>query len=125
MAGKYVLRNSPPGQFHFVLKAGNGETIISSERYTSKGGALNGIESVKQNAPHDGRYERKTASDGRHMFNLKAAHRERIGTSETYSTGSERERSIASVKAYGAGATVDDTSNTNSVGTVDDQEKDS
>src|SRR3546814_9165829 len=99
MAGKYVLRNSPPGQFHFVLKAGNGETILSSERYTSKGGALKGIESVKQNAPHDERYERKNASDGSPMFNLKAANRERIGTSETYSSVSARESGIASVKA--------------------------
>src|SRR3546814_20890696 len=89
MAGKYVLRNSPPGQFHFVLKAGNGETILSSERYTSKGGALKGIESVKQNAPHDERYERKNASDGSPMFNLKAANRERIGRSEERRVGKE------------------------------------
>src|SRR3546814_19552632 len=98
MAGKYVLRNSPPGQFHFVLKAGNGETILSSERYTSKGGALKGIESVKQNAPHDERYERKNASDGSPMFTLKAANRERIGTREPHSTVSERGSGCAPVE---------------------------
>lgn len=35
----------------FNLKASNGETIATSERYTTKQGALHGIESVKTNAP--------------------------------------------------------------------------
>lgn len=50
MAGKFVLKSSGD-QFVFNLKAGNGEIIATSERYTSKHGALNGIESVKNNAP--------------------------------------------------------------------------
>jgi len=33
-----------------VLKAGNGEIIATSESYTSKSAAKNGIESVKTNA---------------------------------------------------------------------------
>jgi uncharacterized protein YegP (UPF0339 family) len=37
-------------QYTFVLKAGNGETIATSERYTTKAAAKNGIESVKTNA---------------------------------------------------------------------------
>jgi uncharacterized protein YegP (UPF0339 family) len=108
MAGKYVLKNSPPGQFHFVLKAGNGETILNSERYSSKAGALNGIDSVKRNSPNDERYERKNATDGSPMFNLKATNGERIGTSETYSSASARENGIASVKTNGPTATTDD-----------------
>lgn len=50
MAGKFVLTKNAQGQFHFVLKAGNGETIAQSEMYNSKSAALNGIESVKKNA---------------------------------------------------------------------------
>jgi uncharacterized protein YegP (UPF0339 family) len=34
----------------FRLKAGNGETIATSEGYASKSGAKNGIESVKKHA---------------------------------------------------------------------------
>ena len=49
MAGKFVIRKSGD-QYTFVLKAGNGETIATSERYTTKAGAKNGIESVKENA---------------------------------------------------------------------------
>src|SRR3546814_15313590 len=104
MAGKYVLRNSPPGQFHFVLKAGNGETILSSERYTSTGGALKGIESVKQNAPHYERNERKHAPDGRPMFNLTVANRYRNRTSETYSSASRPEGALAPCQANGTHA---------------------
>ena len=51
MPGKFVLTKSKNGQYHFVLKAGNGETIAQSEMYSSKAAALNGIESVKKNAP--------------------------------------------------------------------------
>ena len=50
MAGKFVIKKAS-GQYHFVLKAGNGEIIATSERYTTKAGAKNGIESVKTNAP--------------------------------------------------------------------------
>lgn len=52
MAGKFELYTDSRGEYRFRLKAGNGETIaVSSEGYTSKSGALNGIESVKTNAP--------------------------------------------------------------------------
>jgi uncharacterized protein YegP (UPF0339 family) len=50
MAGKFVIRKSAE-QYHFVLKAANGEVIATSERYTTKAGARNGIESVKVYAP--------------------------------------------------------------------------
>jgi uncharacterized protein YegP (UPF0339 family) len=49
MAGKFVIKKSGD-QYHFVLKAGNGEIIATSERYTTKASAKNGIESVKENA---------------------------------------------------------------------------
>lgn len=50
MAGKFVLKKSG-NQYTFALKAGNGEIIATSERYTTKAAAKNGIESVKANAP--------------------------------------------------------------------------
>ena len=48
--GKFVIRKTASG-FHFVLKAGNGEIIATSETYKSKDACKNGIESVKKNAP--------------------------------------------------------------------------
>ena len=50
MAGKFVIKKSGD-QYVFSLVAGNGETIATSERYTSKASAKNGIESVRKNAP--------------------------------------------------------------------------
>jgi uncharacterized protein YegP (UPF0339 family) len=51
MAGKFEVYNDAAGKFRFRLKAGNGEIIAVGEAYESKAGALNGIESVKKNAP--------------------------------------------------------------------------
>jgi uncharacterized protein YegP (UPF0339 family) len=108
MAGKFVIKKSSDGQFFFNLKAGNGETILTSELYKAKSSALNGVESVKKNAPLDERYERKTDKSGHPRFNLKAANGEVIGSSESYSSESAREHGIESVKTNAPTATVDD-----------------
>ena len=51
MAAKFVLKKGSTGKFHFNLIATNGQVIATSEAYESKAAALNGIESVKKNAP--------------------------------------------------------------------------
>jgi uncharacterized protein len=51
MAGKFVLKKDAAGQFRFNLVASNGQVIASSEAYTTKAAALNGIDSVKTHAP--------------------------------------------------------------------------
>ncbi len=109
MAGKYVISKRNNGEFQFVLKAGNGETILSSEGYAAKSGCQNGIESVRSNSPDDARYQRKTSSNGKPYFTLTAANHQVIGTSEMYSSESAREGGIASVKANGPTAPVEDT----------------
>ncbi|MFN3876736.1 MAG: DUF1508 domain-containing protein, partial [Flavobacteriales bacterium] len=68
----FELYTDKAGEFRFRLKAGNGQTILASEGYSQKASALNGIESVKKNAPDDARYERKQTASG-WSFNLKAA----------------------------------------------------
>jgi uncharacterized protein YegP (UPF0339 family) len=109
MASKFELTTSANGrQYYFRLKAANGEPILASEMYESKGGAENGIQSVKTNAPIDARYERKTASNEQPYFVLKAANGEPIGKSETYSSNSAMEAGIASVKQNAPGAVLED-----------------
>ncbi len=98
MAGKYELKSTSDGQFMFNLQAGNAQVILTSERYTTKASAENGIESVRTNAPLDERYDRLTAKDGSPYFVLKAANHEVIGKSEMYSSKSKMENGIASVK---------------------------
>jgi uncharacterized protein YegP (UPF0339 family) len=51
MAGKFELYTDAAGKFRFRLKAGNGQIIAVGEAYESKASALNGIESIKKNAP--------------------------------------------------------------------------
>lgn len=51
MAGWFELSKSSDDQYRFVLKAGNGETILTSELYTTKGAAEKGIASVGLTAP--------------------------------------------------------------------------
>ncbi len=105
MAGWFELSKSSDNQFRFVLKAGNGETILTSELYTSKASAEKGIASVRSNSPQEERYEKKTARNGKFYFNLKAANHQIIGSSQMYATAQSRETGIASVKANGTSQT--------------------
>ncbi|MDX1599955.1 MAG: YegP family protein [Anaerolineales bacterium] len=106
MAAKFQLKQTGSGQFRFNLLAANGQVILSSENYTSKSAAKNGIESVKKNAPSDERYERRTSKAGDPYFVLKAANQQVIGTSEMYSSKSAMEQGIESVKKSAPGAEV-------------------
>lgn len=108
MSARYVLKQSSDEKFMWNLKAGNGEIILTSQRYTTKAAAQNGIASVRRHAPYDHYYERKTASDESPYFVLKAANGEVIGTSEMYATTSGRDQGIDSVKRNGPHAEVVD-----------------
>jgi len=108
MAGFFELNKSSDGQFRFLLKADNGETLLTSELYHAKGSAENGIASVQSNCGADERYEKKVASNGKHYFNLKAANHQVIGTSQMYASADSRDAGIASVKSNGTSATVKD-----------------
>ncbi|MES2933174.1 MAG: YegP family protein [Pseudomonadota bacterium] len=108
MAGWFELNKSSDGQFRFVLKAGNAETILTSELYKAKGSAQNGIASVQANCAADERYERKMASNGKAFFNLKAVNSQVIGTSQMYASEASRDGGIDSVKANGASTTIKD-----------------
>ncbi len=48
--GKFVVKQTNTG-YKFDLKASNGETIATSEVYASSKACLNGVESVRTNAP--------------------------------------------------------------------------
>lgn len=49
---KYEIFQDRAGEFRFRLKARNGEIIAASEGYKKKSSCMNGIESVKRNAPN-------------------------------------------------------------------------
>jgi uncharacterized protein len=107
---KFEITKDKSGQFRFNLKAGNGQTILSSEAYKTRAACDNGIESVKKNAASEGLFEKKTARDGSPYFNLKATNGQVIGASEMYNSASAMENGIASVKKNAALAGVEDLS---------------
>lgn len=106
MAGYYKLSRSKNETFFFVLQAENGQPVLRSQMYSAKQSALDGIESVRQNAGDDSRYERKQSSDGRPYFILKAANTQVIGTSQQYASNTTLEGGIASVKRLAAAASL-------------------
>lgn len=96
--GKFVVKSTATG-LKFDLKAANGETIATSEVYTSEAACLNGVESVRKNAAA-ANLEDQTAEDfekvthpkfevyqdkaGEYRFRLKARNGEIIAVSEGY-----------------------------------------
>ena len=96
--GKFVVKNVATG-IKFDLKAGNGEVIATSEVYTSKSACLNGVESVRKNAPvaaledqtvegyaeeKNPKFEVYQDKQGEYRFRLKATNGQVIATGEGY-----------------------------------------
>lgn len=92
--------------YHFNLKANNGQVILSSESYTTMVNCRNGIESVRVNSNSPAQFEMNQATDGSHYFVLKATNGQVIGKSEMYSSKHACENGIQSVMTNGPGAVV-------------------
>ena len=97
MPGTFEIKKAKDGQTFFRLKAANGQIVLASEMYSAKESALNGIESVRKNAPIAERYSKQTAKDGSFYFTLKAANSQVIGNSEMYESEKSRDDGIDSV----------------------------
>jgi len=52
MPARFVVTKDKAGEFRFKLEAANGETIATSEGYKTKQSCLDGIQSVRTNAPN-------------------------------------------------------------------------
>lgn len=50
-SAKFLIKKNVSEQYYFVLKAPNGETIATSEFYTTKQACKLGIEAVRKYAP--------------------------------------------------------------------------
>lgn len=95
-------------QYMFNLRGNNHETVLTSERYTTKQSAEAGIASVRVNSPMASQYRRLTSTSSEPYFTLKASNGETIGTSEMYSSASARDAGIAWVMTNGPGAPMQD-----------------
>ena len=110
--GKFVIKNVSSG-IKFDLKASNGETILTSEVYTTEAACRNGIASIQKNAPEAAvedqtaegyetmkhpKFEMYQDKAGEYRFRLKARNGEIIGTSEGYAAKTSCRNGIASVQ---------------------------
>jgi len=110
MAGFFELKKASNGQYMFNLRAGNSKVVLTSETYSSRAAAENGIQSVKKNSVSDKNFERKTAKDGSPFFVLKSADNGQIiGRSELYSSKGASEKGIAAVTNAAKGAKIKET----------------
>ncbi len=119
--GKFVVKKTSTG-FKFDLKAGNGEIIATSEVYTTEKACLNGVESVRTNAPIanfedltedpvktavNPKFEMYEDKAGEFRFRLKARNGEVIAVSEGYKAKSGCLNGIESVRKNASDAKVD------------------
>ena len=109
---KFLIKKTATG-FKFDLKAGNGETIATSEVYSSEASCRKGVESVKNNALNanledlteepvkaatNPKFEMYADKAGEYRFRLKARNGEIIATSEGYKAKSGCLNGIESVR---------------------------
>lgn len=96
------------GQYYFNLTAKNGQVVLTSEGYSAKAGAKNGIKSVKECSKRTTLYERKTAKNGKYYFVLTSPNGQTIGKSQMYASASSRANGIRSVTANAGRAQIVD-----------------
>lgn len=106
--GHFELKKASDGQYYFTLHAANGQVILKSEMYKARESALNGIESVKKNAPDANRFELKASANQKPYFVLKAGNHEIIGQSEMYESSDSRNNGILSVQSNAPAAELRD-----------------
>lgn len=109
--GKFVVKEVKSG-IKFNLKAGNGEVIATSEVYTTEAACMNGIDSVKKNAPiaaiedqtvanfevqKHPKFEVYTDKAGEFRFRLKASNGQIIAVGEGYKAKAGCLNGIASI----------------------------
>ena len=110
--GKFEVKQVKSG-YRFNLKAGNGEIIAVSEVYTTESACLNGVESIRKNAPEAAiedqtvenfeqqkhpKFEVYLDKAGEYRFRLKAKNGEIIATGESYKAKAGCLNGIDSVK---------------------------
>ena len=108
MAGTFEIFTDKKGEYRFRLKSSNGQTVLTSEGYAAKAGAVNGIKSVQNNCEDDARFTRTSTKSGNFGFSLTAKNKQVIGTSQTYKSAAGRDKGIAAVARAANGAKVVD-----------------
>lgn len=111
MLSYYEIKNTKDGQYYWNLKAGNHEIFLTSEIYTTRAAAENGIDAVRNNCENENRYETRESSSGKPYFILKAGNGHEIGRSDLYASTSALNNGIQSVMHNGITENLKDKTN--------------
>ena len=91
-----IYKNNKSQQFHYRLKAANGQVILQGKSYDTKKESARAIESVLLNGNDESRYEVQE-SKGLKFFILTSSTGEVIGRSQFYKSESGLKNGIMSV----------------------------
>ena len=101
MSSSYELHKDNEGVFNFSLKTENGETILVSKPYFSKGSAINDISELQHICNYENYYQRNVSAGNEHYFELQTPRRKIIGTSPMFSSAESMENAIGLAKSVG------------------------
>lgn len=110
--GIFVLSKSKDNKIYFNLLAPNKQVICTSQTYSSKANAVNGIDSIRRNAGSDiedqtlvktetkkcPKWEIFTDAGDKFRFRLKASNGEILLASQGYTTKDAAKKGIASIQ---------------------------
>ena len=102
--GKYEVYSEGKLWF-FLLKASNGEVLMESQGYSSKSGALSGLDNVKK-ALIAGNFRVSRDKQDRYMFTLYATNNQALVTGHTYPSKDNCLAAVDSVRRFGLQAKI-------------------
>ena len=118
--GKFLIKKVPTG-FKFDLKDKFGDTVATSEVYTTKAACLKGIQSIVSTVPKapvaaegetipNPKFETFQDKKGQYRFRLRSRNGKIIAISEAHMTAYGRDRAVASVRDSLPTATIEEQS---------------
>ena len=128
-AGKWAIfrlttdEETEEENYFFELRASNGETLLSSEEYTSYAGVLRGIQTHKTNILRDN-FKITVSKKGDYIFKLLSGKNLLLCTGANYSTRARCESAVASVKRFAETAVLDENVQEHFIKTQKDDGKD-
>ncbi len=98
-APRVVVFKGLDSRYYFHVRAKNGEIVLQSQGYSSKGAAEKGVSSVLSNGQKAANYLVQPAANGQYYFTLRATNHATIGVSELYAAKSGAQKGADAVLA--------------------------
>jgi uncharacterized protein len=107
--GSFVINTRQNSFYYFQFKAENGETLLISEAYTSKGGCMNGIKAVISYAKNQAEFiVTRSSSSTYYSFFLKAPNGQILAHGERNKDLDEIKHVISYIKLNASSAIIED-----------------